>query len=84
MSVSAPTPTLPRMPLKRRVDDIARTPLPPMTAARGLAAIAKHADGATSLVAPDDIIVALAQMTDEERTLTLIKAARATPLRPAR
>ena len=70
--------------LQRRVDDIARTPLPPLTAARGIAAIAKRDDGATSLVAPDDIIAALAQMTDEERTLTLIKAARANPLRPTR
>jgi len=32
----------------------------------------------------DDIVAALAQMTDEERTLALIKAARAAPLRPLR
>src|SRR5256885_7531704 len=75
---------LPRLDaLQRRVEDIAQTPLPPLTvasASRGLSAISKHADGYTSLVAPDDIVAALAQMTDEERTLALIKAARATPL----
>jgi len=70
--------------LQRRVDDIARTPLPPLTAARGIAAIAKRDDGHSTFAAPDDIIAALAQMTDEERTLTLIKAARANPLRPTR
>ena len=70
--------------LQRRVEDIAKTPLPPATAARGLTAIAKHADGHATFAAPDDIVAALAQMTDEERTLTLIKAARANPLRPAR
>jgi phage head maturation protease len=67
--------------LQRRVDDIARTPLPPMTATRG-GAIAKRDDGHHSAAAPDDIVAALARMTDEERTLTLIKAAHATPLRP--
>jgi hypothetical protein len=70
--------------LQRRVEDIARTPLPPLTAARGLSAIAKRDDGHSTFAAPDDIIAALAQMTDEERTLTLIKAARANPLRPTR
>ena len=76
---------LPRLDaLQRRVEDIAQTPLPPLTSARGLSVLSKHADGYTSLVAPDDIVAALAQMTDEERTLALIKAARATPLRPTR
>jgi hypothetical protein len=70
--------------LQRRVDDIARTPSPPLTAARGLSAIAKRDDGHSTFAAPDDIVAALAQMTDEERTLTLIKAARANPLHPLR
>jgi hypothetical protein len=70
--------------LQRRVDDIAKTPLPPATAARGLTAIAKHADGRSTVATSDDIVAALAQMTDEERTLTLIKAAHANPLRPTR
>jgi len=68
--------------LQRRVDDIAKTPLPPATAARGLTAIAKHADGHSAFAAPDDIVSALAQMSDEERTLTLIKAAHANPIAP--
>jgi HK97 family phage prohead protease len=73
---------LPRLDaLQRRVEDIAQTPLPPLTAARGLSAIAKRDDGAGMFVAPDDIVAALARMTDEERTLALIKAARITPLR---
>ena len=79
---------LPRLDaLQRRVEDIAQTPLPPLTvtsASRGLSAIAKRDDGAAAFVASDGIVAALAQMTDEERTLALIKAARATPLRPLR
>src|SRR5207248_756477 len=74
---------LPRLDaLQRRVEDIAQTPLPPLTvtsASRGLSAIAKRDDGAAAFVASDDIVAALAQMTDEERTLALIKAARAAP-----
>jgi hypothetical protein len=76
---------LPRLDaLQRRVEDIAQTPLPPLTVARGFSAIAKHDDGTAALVATDDIVAALARMSDEERALALIKAARATPLRPAR
>jgi len=65
--------------LQRRVDDIARVPLPPQTAARGFAGIAKREDGGGSLAAADDIVAALARMSEEERTLTLIKAAHANP-----
>ena len=81
---------LPRLDaLQRRVDDIAKTPLPPLTASRGLSAIAKRDDGSSSAAAPPDypnadIVTALARMTEEERTLTLIKAAHATPLYPTR
>ena len=70
--------------LQRRVEDIANTPLPPLTASRGISAIAKRDDGTYSAAAPEDIVATLAQMTEEERTLTLIKAAHATPLRPTR
>src|SRR5438045_8074682 len=73
--------------LPRRVEGPRPTPVPPLTvtsALRGLSAIAKRDDGAGAFVASDDIVAALAQMTDEERTLALIKAARATPLRPMR
>jgi len=74
---------LPRLDaLQRRVEDIAQTPLPPLTvtASRGLSAIGKRDDGAGAFIATDDIVAALAQMSDEERALALIKAARATPI----
>jgi phage head maturation protease len=69
--------------LQKRVDDIAETPLPPQTAARGvmLAAIGKTSDG--SGAADQDIVAVLARMSEEERTLTLIKAARANPIAPS-
>jgi hypothetical protein len=74
--------------LQRRVDDIARTPLPPVTAARAVTAISKRDDGGGAVFASGDIVAALAQMSGEERTLTLIKAAHANPItsagRPAR
>ena len=79
---------LPRLDaLQRRVEDIAQTPLPPLTvtaASRGLSAIAKRDDGGAAFVTSSDIVAALTHMTDEERTLALIKAARATPLRSMR
>ena len=76
---------LPRLDaLQKRVDEIARTPLPPLTMARGIAALAKRDDGAGGSTSPEDVVAALARMSDDERTLALIKAAHATPLRPAR
>jgi hypothetical protein len=76
---------LPRLDaLQRRVEDIAKTPLPPLTASRGLSAIAKRDDATGIFAAGEDIVTALARMTDEERTLTLIKAAHATSIRPLR
>jgi hypothetical protein len=69
---------LPRLEaLRQRVEDIARTPLPPATMARGYTAITKRDDGIYGSFAGDDLVATLARMTDEERTLTLIKAARA-------
>jgi HK97 family phage prohead protease len=70
--------------LQQRVEEIARTPLPPQTIARGFAGIAKRDDGGGPLTATEDIVAALARMSDDERTLTLIKAAHANPIRPAR
>jgi HK97 family phage prohead protease len=68
--------------LQKRVDDIARTPLPPQTAARGitLSALGKNHDGGG--FAAQEVVAALARMSDEERTLTLIKAAHANPVAP--
>ena len=68
--------------LQKRVEEIARTPLPPQTIARGFAGISKRDDGGNSLPPDEDIVAALARMSDEERTLTLIKAAHANPITP--
>ncbi len=68
--------------LQTRVEAIARTPLPPQTAARGFAGIAKREDGGGMPAPADDVVAALARMSEEERTLTLIKAAHANPITP--
>lgn len=68
--------------LQKRVEEIAQTPLPPQTVARGYVGVWKQQDGGLA-VAGDDIVAALARMSEEERTLTLIKAAHAAPIRPA-
>ena len=76
---------LPRLDaLQERVEQIARTPLPPQTVARGFASLSKRDDAGVPSAGPDDIVAALARMSDEERTLTLIKAAHANPIRPSR
>ena len=66
--------------LQNREEEIARTPLPPQTIARGFAGISKREDTGGTIAAAEDIIAALARMSDEERTLTLIKAAHANPI----
>ena len=70
--------------LQKRVEDIASTPLPPQTAARGfgLAGISKREDGGTTDFSGEDVVAALARMTEDERTLALIKAAHANPIAP--
>jgi phage head maturation protease len=65
--------------LAKRVEDIAATPLPPQTAVRGYAGISKRGDGGGY---GEDVVTALSRMSDEERTLALIKAAHANPIRP--
>ena len=73
--------------LSKRIDDIARTPLPPLTIARGSVArvetsrmaVASEADGDSAL-ASEAIASALAKMSKEEQTLTLIKASYADPI----
>ena len=71
--------------LSKRVDDIARTPLPPLTIARGSVAVSKQEDGSNERhsdgpLSPDAIASALAKMSKEEQTLTLIKASYANPI----
>lgn len=73
--------------LAERIEAIARTPLPPMTVAHTPAGLSKREDGSgTFMAAPiystDDIAAALARMSDDDRTLALIKAAHMNPLRP--
>jgi hypothetical protein len=73
--------------LSKRVDDIARTPLPPLTIARGSVAVSKQQDGrgvgnpGDNQLSPEAIAAALAKMSKEEQTLTLIKASYANPIR---
>jgi phage head maturation protease len=66
--------------LQKRVEEIARTPLPPQTLARGFVGISKREDGGGAMPASEEIVAALARMSEEERTLTLIKAAHASPI----
>jgi hypothetical protein len=73
--------------LTKRVDEIARTPLPPLTMAKGTVSLSKQQDRASNMgngdpeLSPEAIAAALAKMSKEEQTLTLIKASYATPIR---
>ena len=75
--------------LTKRVDEIARTPLPPLTMAKGTISISKQQDRGSNVgsgdreLSPEAIATALAKMSKEEQTLTLIKASYATPIRIA-
>jgi hypothetical protein len=75
--------------LTKRVDELARTPLPPLTMAKGTVSISKQQDrggdvgGGEPELSPEAIAAALAKMSKEEQTLTLIKASYATPIRIA-
>jgi len=75
--------------LTKRVDEIARTPLPPLTMAKGTLSISKQQDRGSNVgsgepeLSPDAIAAALAKMSKEEQTLTLIKASYAAPIRIA-
>jgi phage head maturation protease len=66
--------------LAQRVEEIAETPLPPLTVARDATSLSKRQDGGG---APNgDVVAALARMSGEERTLALIKASYANPIVP--
>jgi len=76
---------LPRLDaLARRVAELEAMPLPPQTVARTAGGLTKREDGAYPGASPDDVVAALARMSDEDRTLALIKAAHANPIRPFR
>jgi hypothetical protein len=68
--------------LTKRVDDIARTPLPPLAIAKNVAAISKQQDAGGSTLSPDELAAAFSRMSKEEQTLTLIKASYARPIQP--
>jgi hypothetical protein len=70
--------------LSKRVEDIARTPLPPLTMSKSVTAIAKHRDAGVGAggVSSDDLAAAFSRMSKEEQTLTLIKASYANPIQP--
>jgi hypothetical protein len=57
-------------------------PLPPLAVTRAPSAISKREDGGRAEICPDDIVAALARMSEEERTVALIKAAHANPIAP--
>ena len=71
--------------LAKRVDEIARTPLPPVTIAKSVTAVSKQQDGGAvaGAVSSDELAAAFAGMSKEEQTLTLIKASYARPIHPA-
>jgi phage head maturation protease len=68
--------------LTKRVEDIARTPLPPLTIAKNVTAISKQQDAGGSGFSANDLATAFSQMSKEEQTLTLIKASYARPIHP--
>jgi hypothetical protein len=67
-----------------RVEQIANTPFPPMAIVRGGTPTTKAADSATAGSAQqptqDDIATALANMSNQDQTLTLIKAQHRKPM----
>jgi hypothetical protein len=68
--------------LTTRVDEIARTPLPPLTIAKGTVSVAKQHDrGGEAELSAEAVAAALAKMSKEEQTLALIKASYANPIR---
>ncbi len=76
---------LPRLDaLAKRVAELEAMPLPPQTIARAAGSLTKSEDGFHPAVSADDIVAALARMSDEDRTLALIKAAHQNPIRPFR
>ncbi len=74
--------------LSKRVDEIARTPLPPLTIAKGTVSVSKQQDrggisGGDPELSQSAVASAFAKMSKEEQTLTLIKASYANPIKVA-
>jgi hypothetical protein len=68
--------------LAKRVEDIARTPLPPLTLAKNLSSISKQQDARADVLSSEDLADAFARMSKEDQTLTLIKASYGRPIQP--
>ena len=68
--------------LTKRVEDIARTPLPPLAIAKNVTAISKQQDAGGGGYSSDELAAAFSRMSKEEQTLTLIKASYAHPIQP--
>ena len=70
--------------LAKRVEDIARMPLPPLAITKSVTAISKLQDSGIGGggLSPDDLAAAFSRMSREEQTLTLIKASYANPIHP--
>jgi phage head maturation protease len=74
---------LPRLDrLTKRVEEIARTPLPPLAMAKDLTALSKRQDVGAEELSPNGLATAFARMSKEEQTLMLIKASYARPIQP--
>jgi phage head maturation protease len=68
--------------LAKRVEDIAATPLLPLTIAKGVTTLSKQQDvGGDSRLSPEELAAAFAKMSPEEQTMTLIKASYKNPIR---
>ena len=72
--------------LTQRVDEIARTPLPPLAIANATVSVSKQQDRGSvadsdPMLSQEAVAAALAKMSKEEQTLTLIKASYANPIR---
>jgi len=73
--------------LGKRLLDVEATPMPPKTAGPGATVIAKGVDAAggasepvKTIAAEDDLVKALAAMSNEDKALLLIKASRQLPM----
>ncbi len=82
--IAALTDIVPRLDhLTKRVEDIARTPLPPLTMSKSVTGISKQQDsGAGAGFSPDDLAAVFSRMSKDEQTLALIKASYANPIHP--
>lgn len=68
--------------LRKRVEDIARTPLPPAAITRDIVLSKQQDNGGEAPLSDVELAAAFSRMSNEEQTLALIKAARTRPITP--